>query len=47
MYTEFFLFKITQECPDYCVVLGDTYRKIRDNVAELLEANEHSSLMVK
>lgn len=41
-----FFFKIVQECPDYCIVLGNTYREIRDNIAELLEENEHISLKV-
>lgn len=36
-----------QECPDYCVVLGNTYREIRDDVAKLLLVkNKRLSLKV-
>lgn len=36
-----------QGCPDYCVVLGDTYKEIRDDVAKLwLEKNTRVSLKV-
>jgi hypothetical protein len=23
-----------EECPDYCIVLGDTYRETREHIAE-------------
>lgn len=29
-----------QECPDYCVVLGDKYREIRDEISKLLLIKE-------
>ncbi|XP_062570766.1 E3 ubiquitin-protein ligase RNF213-like isoform X2 [Saccostrea cucullata] len=32
--------KPMQECPDYFIVLGDTYREIRENIAECLLVKE-------
>jgi hypothetical protein len=37
-----------EECPDYCIVLGDTYRDTRERVAEaLLVKKDRIDLKVK
>lgn len=45
--SEYLILKGMQGCPDYCVVLGDTYKEIRDDVAKWwLEKNTRVNLKV-